>query len=470
MHRNLAVGLLLIAMAGACANGTDQTTSPPMSEPSEPAVTTAAETTSTTVPEPSQLIVVSRKSLAVVPGGPVLTAGLEATLGRVFDDYAGGIVFAQLAGRHELRHLRAGRQESELLHSEPSSSVFEFLDLVAPPGQPPTALLRVDGSLLLLPITGGAPEEITLDALAATGTGGEFRTASLGGNELMVAWSDEDGCLTVDLFTLEGDSSSVGLFKACGDAYPTMSDEGDMVVTFEVGPSISVVLRSTSDGEERGRWQVPDYDGTSFHVTGGRIAYASARGVSLVAYDGTWEEYSSTTGTRAGSVSSTRSPLSFSDLATLGGFGALRGCSSSTHPSLAPQDGLTEAAATTRDAIANAAIDCDLARVGSLLGPAVISDPIPAWWEAENDGFPALLELVNLLETPFAAVQDVDGTLVFTWPAVAVEPGDDADWEALRSLYNEEDIDRWKSGSDPYDRLVIRISEDGEWLQASNDF
>lgn len=419
---------------------------------------------------PLQLIAVGRKSIAVVPDGPVLTAGLEATLGRAFDDTAGGIVFSQLTDRHELRHLRSGRQEPELLHFEPAGAVFEFLDLATPPGQPPTALVRVDDSLLLLPITGGAPEELAITALAAAGTGGEFRTASLGGAELMVAWSDEEGCLTVDLYSLAGVPTTPGLFETCEDAYPTMSDEGDMVVTFEVGPSIGVVLRSTSDGQERGRWQVPDYDGTPFHVTGGRIAYTSARGVSLVAYDGTWEEYPSTTGTRAGSVSISRSPIRLSDLATLGGFGALRGCSSATHAPLTPQDGLTGAAATTRDAIANAAIDCDLARLGSLLDPAVTPDPVPTWWEAENEGFPALLEVVTLLETPFATVQAEDGTLVFTWPAVAVGPGDDAAWEALRSLYNEEDIDRWKSGTDPYDRLVIRITEEGTWIQASNDF
>ncbi len=471
MRRIITLGTALALVFAACGGGSTETTSstPAVSTTSVPETTPV--TTPPTEPEPAlQLIAVSRKQVSVLPDGPSLVGGLEATLGLAFDDYAGGIVFSQETSGHQLWHLRTGREKPELLHSSPSDLPFAFLDLVTPAGQPPTALLLVDDSLLLLPVTGGAAEEFPIHVLAGDGTGGDFRTASLGGKMLMVAWSDPDtACITVDLYSLAGDPISIGLFETCTDTTPVMSDEGDVIVTIEVGASASLVIRSTSDGIERDRWQVAGSRG-AIHASGGRVAYADGDGLSVISYDGTWEGHPSTH--RPDSASISRSTIVLSDLATLGGFAALRGCSSSTHSALAPRDGLTEPAATTRTAIGSAATECDLARLGSLLDVSFESetDPVAMWWESENKGFPVLLEIVNLLETPFAAVEDDDGTLVFVWPAVAAGIDDDEAWEALRSLYNEEDIDRWRSGADPYDRLVIRITEDGRWIQVSSDF
>ncbi len=474
MLRPLILGSTLLLVLVACAGGTADTTSTEVAESATTAPsTTALPSTQPTEPEPStQLITASRKQLSVLPDGLSLTAGLEATLGPAFDDYAGGLVFSQATTVNELWHLRSGREEPVLLYESPAGAPFAFFDLVAPTGRPPTALFRSGDLLLLLPITGGAAEELPIGDLAAVGSGGDFRTASLGGSSLMVAWSDPvTACVTVDLFTLAGEPTQVGLFETCEGAFPVMSDEGDVIVTIEVGASAGAVIRSVSDGLERDRWQVAAVRGT-FHVSGGQIAYADGTGVSLLTYAGTWEALVPPANIRVDGVTIARAPVIVSELATLGGFAALQGCSSSNHAPLGPQDGLTDAAATIRSAIGNAVVECDLARLGSLLDgsldPAV--DPTADWWASESRGFPVLLELVNLLETPFAAVEDDEGFLVFVWPAVAVGVDDDEAWTALRTLYNEEDIDRWKSGADPYDRLVVRITEDGRWIQASSEF
>ncbi len=468
MHR-LALGLIL-ALLVACGEGVAPTTASTTPATTTPTSGTDAPAPSTTEAEPDlQFLTLSRKQISVLPDGAQLTAGLEASLEAAFDDYAGGIVFAQERAVHELWHLRSGRASPELLFSNPVDTVFAFLDLVAPTGRPPTALARSGDSLVLIPITGGAPEALALADLAEVGTGGDFSTASLGGTALMVAWSDPDtACTAVDLFTLAGQPLSVGLYRTCNPTTPVLSDEGDVVVGVESGASVAVVIRSAADGIERSRWQVSESAGR-LHVSQGRIVYVDDQGVSTLTYDGSWEAVPSI-GPRSTSVSLARSPVVVSDLATLGGFAALGDCSASTHASLATQSGLTEAAATTRRAIGNAAVECDIARLASLIDDSVQADPTSDWWSAEGKGFPVLLELVNLLETPFAAAVADDGTLVYVWPAVAEGVDDEAAWEALRTLYNEEDIDRWKSGADPYDRLVVRITEDGRWIQASNEF
>lgn len=474
MLRRLILGSALLLVVVACAGSATGTTQADVSAPTTttPSTTTLSPTQTTTPELATQFITVSRKQLSVLPDGPTLTAGLEATLGQAFDDYAGGIVFSQGTASNQLWHLRAGREEPILLYESPAGAPFVFFDLVAPSGRPPTALFRSGELLLLLPITGGAAEELSIADLAAAGSGGDFRTASLGGSALMVAWSDPTtACVTVDLFTLAGEPTQVGLFETCAGAFPAMSDEGDVIVTIEVGASAGAVIRSASDGLERDRWQVVEVRGT-FHVSGGSIAYADATGVSLLTYAGAWEEQSTPPDGRLSGVSMARAPVVLSELATLGGFAALQGCSSSNHSPLGQQDGLTDAVANTRNAIGNAAVDCDLARLGSLLDSSLdpSADPTADWWESENRGFPVLLELVNLLETPFAAVEADDGSLVFVWPAVAVGIDADDAWAALRTLYNEEDIDRWKSGADPYDRVVVRITEDGRWIQVASEF
>lgn len=466
--RRLALLVAVALLAAACATDAAPTTtvapttSNATTTPAPPSSPGPATTATQPVAERSVLST-GPKRLGVLPANRHLDAGLDQFLDRVYDDYVGGLVFSLLGSDQGVWHLLAGRQEPTLLLDGDGVEQFGLLDLVDPPSRPPTALVRADNELLLLPVTGGAPDELRIVDLAAAGSGSRFASASLGGDLLLVTWELGGGCATSDLFGFDGTLVTAELFTSCDGTAPVLSDEGDLIAAIERGASTRVVFRDT-DGTELARWQVPASDGW-IHASGGVVAFPTIDGVTLIGPDGGSETVPEL-GVLLG-ASITRSEPVVSDRATLGGLTMLVTCSTAETRSLDPQDGLTEAAAGTRDAIAAAMSACDLSLLGSLLSPLALTegDPSLEWWDAEAKGFPALTEVRAILGGSFA-ITDGDEGVVFTWPAQAVH-GDEADWDALATVFNQEDIERWRSGGEPYDRLLIEIGEDGTWLTAS---
>ncbi|NND84279.1 MAG: hypothetical protein HKN46_03935 [Acidimicrobiia bacterium] len=461
--------LVMVLVAAACSGEADQTTStlPGTSAPTSTDIPSTTADVGTTTTTPSRELVVlttGPKRLGVLPEGRHLDAGLDQFLDRVYDDYVGGLVFSLLGADQGIWHLPSGRQEPELLLDGAETEPFALFDVVDPPSRPPTALVHAGNELLLLPVTGGAPDELRIVDLAAAGSGSTFTSASIGGDQLLVTWVGSDGCATSDLFGFDGALVQAGLFTSCDGVTPVLSDEGDLIASVEVGASTRVVFRSPSDGTEIARWQVPDSEGW-IHASGGVVAFPTIEGVTLISPDGS-SEVVPEVGVLVGASIARSEPI-VSDLASLGGLTPLATCSTADDRALDPQDGLTQAAAATRDAIAAAMSACDLSVLGSLLAPAALEDGDPSleWWDAEAKGFPALTEVRALLALPFA-LSDSDDGVVFTWPAPAVG-GEDADWDVLATVFNQEEIERWRSGGEPYDRLVIEITEDGTWLRAS---
>lgn len=464
----IAILLFLAAVLASCTPGDGSTsTSEPGSTPTSTigATTTITEPSITTTEPARELTVITTgpKRLGLLPSGRHLDAGLDQFLGRAYDDFVGGLVFSRSGADHGVWHLEAGRQEPSLLVDGAGVDRFALLDVADPPSRPPMALVLTDDRLLLAPTTGGAPEELRIVDLAAAGSGSRFGTASLGGDLLLVAWIDGEGCALVDLFTLDGSLSTGGLFRTCEGTEPVLSDEGDLIATLERGASARMVFRAPEDGREIARWQVDATDGW-IHASDGVVTFPSPRGVGVVGVNGTVEELPEVGVLLGASVS--RSQPEVSDLATLGGLTALATCSTADDAPLAAQDGLTEPASDARNAIGGAMAACDLSLLGSLLAPEALADGDPSleWWDAEAKGFPLLLTVRGVLELPFAVRDDGD-RVVFVWPWIA-EGSPDGDWDALTTVFNEEDIERWRSGGEPYDRLVLEITEDGEWVGA----
>ena len=467
--RRRVILLVVVLLAAACADsdGTTTTTQASTSTVASPATTATTVAPATTTTEaPGELVVLSTgpKRLGVLPEGRHLDAGLDQFIDRVYDDYVGGLVFSLVGADQGVWHLRAGRQEPDLLLDGQGFEAFGLLDVVDPSTRPPTALVRADNELLLLPITGGAPDQVRLVDLAAAGSGSRFASGSIGGDRLLVTWVLGDGCATSDLFDLDGRIIQASLFRSCDGTAPALSDEGDLIASVEVGASTRMVFRDPTDGSEIARWQIAATEGW-IHASGGLVAFPTVEGVALMGPDGE-SEVVPELGVLVGASISRSLPI-VSDRASLGGLIRLATCSTADDRPLEPQDGLTQAAAAMRNAIGAAMSACDLSLLGSLLDPRALTDGDPSleWWDAEAKGFPALTDVQAILALPFA-VTDGAGGIVFTWPAQAVG-GDDQDWDALATVFNQEDIERWRSGAEPYDRLVIEVTEDGAWVKAA---
>jgi hypothetical protein len=133
-------------------------------------------------------------------------------------------------------------------------------------------------------------------------------------------------------------------------------------------------------------------------------------------------------------------------------------------------DGLPDAVAQTRLAIAEAAVRCDYEALEAIAladGEFVRSfadDETPdpgeaarAWGEAEGSGEPILATLVELLRLPHAT-RGAD----YVWPSAFADEPKDADWRALEAMYTQEEIEGFKDFGG-YVGLRVGISPDGEW-------
>lgn len=149
-------------------------------------------------------------------------------------------------------------------------------------------------------------------------------------------------------------------------------------------------------------------------------------------------------------------------------------CSASNSPELRPQQGLPDAVAATRRAIAGAARACDYERLADLADAGnrqfsftfgAADDPAEHWRQGEEENQQPLRFLVELLATPYRAA--LDEPAAYLWPSAYGYPSwadvPEADRQALKPLYGEEEFSAFESvGS--YIGYRIGISPDGEWL------
>jgi hypothetical protein len=93
-------------------------------------------------------------------------------------------------------------------------------------------------------------------------------------------------------------------------------------------------------------------------------------------------------------------------------------------------------------------------------------DPAAYWREMEELGVEPLRRLVELLALPVGSRQ-VDGGLVFSWPAVASfddwESAPETDRQALQDLFTSQDLERFAAENRYLGGSVV-IDGNGEWL------
>jgi hypothetical protein len=145
------------------------------------------------------------------------------------------------------------------------------------------------------------------------------------------------------------------------------------------------------------------------------------------------------------------------------------GCSGSDLPLPAAQDGLPEVVARARDAIALAAVSCDLVALESLADPDFVSSfgggDFSNILEWEENGRGELDTLVQLFDTRYAVQQFPEMTL-YLWPAAFVyESWDeipDADLEDIIEIFGEGEVDMLAQFG-VYAGWRIGITADGDW-------
>lgn len=148
--------------------------------------------------------------------------------------------------------------------------------------------------------------------------------------------------------------------------------------------------------------------------------------------------------------------------------GAPRGsCSAAAlDPTPKAQPALPSRVAAMRRAIVAAATACDYEELQDLAlagTPSFTytfgleSTPAEHWRSLEARGEPVLAELVAILDVPFTRER---GT--YAWPSAFTENPTEKDWEALRPVYSEEQIESFKRFG-AYVGYRVGITRRGDW-------
>lgn len=128
-----------------------------------------------------------------------------------------------------------------------------------------------------------------------------------------------------------------------------------------------------------------------------------------------------------------------------------------------------DAVTSTRADILDAARACDLDRLEelSLAGDGQFSYSFGATGsegladhlrDREADGEEIVRLLVETLRLPHVT----EGDLV-AWPSAHQETPSEADWDALRPLYGDEQVDAWQAGGSGFLGYRVGISATGDW-------
>ncbi len=190
-----------------------------------------------------------------------------------------------------------------------------------------------------------------------------------------------------------------------------------------------------------------------------------------------------------GSPAITQIPVTSQALTTIPDLGS---CSAAGMPALGAQQGLPEAVAGLRDAIAESATECDLERFAELaregpgefifsggeilffVGP--LNEAADFLNELEADGIGVLADAVALLGLPFGFVEDPEpwGVLddpalapLYVWPAAAAHPSwsqvSDSEREAIRPLLGDSALQLFAE-QDMYLGPQLGITDIGDWV------
>jgi len=136
---------------------------------------------------------------------------------------------------------------------------------------------------------------------------------------------------------------------------------------------------------------------------------------------------------------------------------------------LADQD-LPPKVAATRKAIFDAAVACDYRALAALTGPnfsysfgAEKGDVSAYWHKQEDDGVPVMKYLVQILNLPNVERPADGGTTYTSWPSADQDVRTQADWDALKGVYTDEQVAAFQK-ADLYTGYRAAITESGDWM------
>ncbi len=154
--------------------------------------------------------------------------------------------------------------------------------------------------------------------------------------------------------------------------------------------------------------------------------------------------------------------------AFLGGFRTPAVCSGFDVSPIRDQTGLPRAVLAKRSAIATAIRNCDFLGLRNLMSPTFTAsfgggEALDLWADEELRGLTPLAEIVRTLELPFTVIEGAESD-IYVWPSAVGDDPSESDWQALEALYNEEEIELWRT--DGFTGLRIGITARGTWIYA----
>ena len=135
------------------------------------------------------------------------------------------------------------------------------------------------------------------------------------------------------------------------------------------------------------------------------------------------------------------------------------------------QPGLPDAVIAKRKQILATAAACDYRSLDALAGPTFNysfgddkGDASAYWHEQEDDGTPAMRDLSQILNLPYAVRELPDGGgRYYSWPSADQDVRTQADWDALKGLYTDEQVGQFQR-DDMYTGYRTAITESGDWM------
>lgn len=504
--KTLAVVLILAMLAAACSTDgpqdavTTTTLGPsPLSTVADEPVPTIAASTSTSVPPPEisliqpqlgGVLLIADSDFSSSEGDVFLEGDADYGIAAAFDDLAGGLVYQYSTTpepypESSILHLAAGRTIPEVaLFAEPGRRI-RLLDVESIDGR--TNVLYLDGpvdsefdSIRLADLAGGAPLLIALaDAAAEPGSVGVAPSGiingSLAADGVAIVWTYSDPETTCSYVEVrepvdEGATTFGPMPEFCGErdfTHAALSPDGGRLAL--AGDALISVV-DTGSGGLLAEWPAADVVGLDFD--GSTVVVTRVGGIELLPLAGQSSFHTQSDPFTSQLVVSARGPVELDTGVFLGGIRELSpSCSAAGMGStIEPQGGLPEPVAATRQAIVSAATACDADALERVSDDRVASnfggwpDSVRFWRWREQDGYGVLARMVDVLALPFV-IDDTPAGRIYTWPSAFQEQPSDADWDALASVFNEEDIDLFKEFG-AYIGMRVGIAEDGTWLFA----
>lgn len=473
MRHLLIAGLLFISACSLLPSATTVVEPPIDSVPSDTSGTDA--TPSTTQPAetspddatPGWLDTTDRRVAINRTGAePVnLTGDVDYALANAFSDLVGGLIFQYDAPGSDvsagLLRLAAGTIEPvELITSEDNENLT-LVDVSTIEGRTNVVYISrtggrtVGGQLLAADPAGGAPVLLY--------EGPDLVSGAVSEDLIAVELRVNANCNKLVVFA---DGSSLFEVDCVGQVGPnSVAVFGDLIATVE-DSTVHVFDRTGAEVDTFGSLsgvEVLDLDADEIVVRTGPSGYLVASAASQLRF---------VANDPINAVTLFSDPVMYSAGHRLGGVPPLDGPCSAVGQIPVPvaQTELPDLASATRNAIVDRATTCDIDGLAALTATnfAITSSfdtPRRAWLASESRFGDDLSLIVRILNMPSTTETLATGELLYIWPSAASPNATEADWEAVLTVFNEEEVDVMRDAGG-YSGLRVGITAGGQWILA----